>query len=90
MLLRNIYTCCSIHLFKLCVAITCVPDDIFIYIFHRKNEDGLTPMHQAASEGHVQCMKALIDAGADIDGEDARGHKPIDLAKLWGHKKCGR
>lgn len=47
-------------------------------------------MHQAASEGHVQCLKALIDAGASIDQVDSRGHKPLDLAKLWGHKKCAR
>ena len=48
------------------------------------------PMHQAASEGHVQCLKLLIDEGARIDGVDSRGHKPIDLAKLWGHRKCAR
>ena len=47
-------------------------------------------MHQAASEGHVQCLKALIEVGANIEGEDCQGHKPIDLAKLWGHKKCAR
>ena len=47
-------------------------------------------MHQAASEGHVQCLKALIEVGATIDKPDHRGHKPIDLAKLWGHRKCAR
>lgn len=47
-------------------------------------------MHQAASEGHVQCLKALIEVGAKIDGEDRRGNKPADLAKLWGHRKCAR
>ena len=56
----------------------------------RSNEDGITPMHQAASEGHVQCVKALMEAGGTIDGLDCRGHKPIDLAKLWGHRKCAR
>lgn len=54
------------------------------------NDDGITPMHQAASEGHVQCLKALIDAGGNVTGVDARGHSPLDLAKLWGHRKCAR
>ena len=47
-------------------------------------------MHQACSEGHVQCLKALLEAGATIDGCDCRGHKPVDLAKLWGHRTCAR
>lgn len=54
------------------------------------NNDGITPVHQAASEGHVQCLKLLIEIGAKIDGQDIRGHTPLDLAKLWGHKKCAR
>ncbi|ELU06759.1 hypothetical protein CAPTEDRAFT_104651, partial [Capitella teleta] len=54
------------------------------------NEDGVTPLHQAASEGHVLCLKALIEAGGVLDGVDRRGHKPLDLAKLWGHRKCAR
>ncbi|XP_062566080.1 ankyrin repeat domain-containing protein 53-like [Saccostrea cucullata] len=54
------------------------------------NNDGITPVHQAASEGHVQCLKLLIEIGAKIDGKDIRGHTPLDLAKLWGHKKCAR
>lgn len=54
------------------------------------NDDGITPLHQAASEGHVQCLKMLIDYGAKIDGEDCREHTPLDLAKLWGHRRCAR
>ncbi|KAK7009875.1 ankyrin repeat and KH domain-containing protein 1 [Biomphalaria glabrata] len=54
------------------------------------NDDGITPAHQAASEGHVQCLKVLIEIGAKIDGKDCRGNTPLDLAKLWGHRKCAR
>ena len=54
------------------------------------NEDGITPMHQAASEGHVQCLKTLIEVGGIIDGQDKRNMKPIDMSKLWGHRKCAR
>ncbi|CAL1529692.1 unnamed protein product [Lymnaea stagnalis] len=54
------------------------------------NDDGITPVHQAASEGHVQCLKILIEVGAKIDCKDCRGNTPLDLAKLWGHRKCAR
>ncbi|KAK3094726.1 hypothetical protein FSP39_005473 [Pinctada imbricata] len=54
------------------------------------NNDGITPIHQAASEGHVQCLKLLVQNGANIVGKDCRGHTPLDLAKLWGHKNCAR
>ena len=54
------------------------------------NEDLVTPVHQAASEGHVQCLKLLIELGAKIDVQDVRGHSPLDLAKLWGHRKVAR
>lgn len=54
------------------------------------NDDGITPMHQASSEGHIQCLKALIERGARIYVKDNRGHSPLDLAKLWGHRQCAR
>lgn len=57
---------------------------------YRSNDDGITPMHQAASEGHIQCLKALIDRNAKIYVKDYRGHTPLDLAKLWGHRQCAR
>ena len=47
-------------------------------------------MHQAASEGHVQCLKALVSAGGQVAEKDDRQHTPFDLAKLWGHRKCAR
>ena len=61
-----------------------------ILLLFSANNDGITPVHQAASEGHVQCLKLLIEVGAKLDGRDCRGHTPLDLAKLWGHKKCAR
>lgn len=56
----------------------------------RINNDQLTPIHQAASEGHVQCMELLLAHNADVYVEDGRKQLPIDLAKLWGNKKCAK
>lgn len=54
------------------------------------NEDGLYPIHMAASEGHASCAKILLENKADPMVLDSRGQKPIDLAKLWGHKECAK
>ncbi|BFZ01374.1 hypothetical protein BsWGS_04413 [Bradybaena similaris] len=54
------------------------------------NEDGITPVHQAASEGHVDCLKMLLAANAKFDVKDCRGNTPLNLAKLWGHRQCAR
>ena len=54
------------------------------------NEDDLTPAHQAAIEGSVRCLEALIKANAAIDLPDDKGHIPLDYAKIWGHRRCAR
>lgn len=32
----------------------------------------------------------MLDHNADVYAEDIRKQLPIDLAKLWGHKKCAK
>ncbi|CAF0904957.1 unnamed protein product [Adineta ricciae] len=58
--------------------------------FNIKNDDQLTPLHQAASEGHIQCLELLLAHNADVYAEDSRKQSPLDLAKLWGHKRCAK
>ncbi|XP_043920002.1 ankyrin repeat domain-containing protein 53-like [Protopterus annectens] len=55
-----------------------------------KTEAGLTPLHQAASEGLLDCIMALAEAGADVHVKDQDGHRPIDYCRLWGHRRCAR
>lgn len=56
------------------------------------NDDDVSPIHQAASEGLYECLKVLV-ADADLDlllQKDCRGYTALDLARIWGHKYCVR
>lgn len=46
---------------------------------------GLTPLLYAAREGCLGCVRALLDAGADIDTTDPDGATPLLVALLNAH-----
>ncbi len=46
------------------------------------NETGDTPLHRAAQQGHLRLVRALIDAGADVDSERGDGYRPIHCALM--------
>ncbi|MBK6674845.1 MAG: ankyrin repeat domain-containing protein [Proteobacteria bacterium] len=46
------------------------------------NRGGLTPLLFAAREGCIECLRALLDNGADIDLADPDGTTPLILALL--------
>ena len=41
-------------------------------------QGGRTPLFQAANGGHLDVVRALLNAGADKTIADNRGNKPID------------
>lgn len=49
-----------------------------------------TPLHFAAAAGHVSAINALLDAGADIDGDPVLGESasesPLHTAAAFGHE----
>jgi glutaminase len=47
--------------------------------------DGRTALLVAISEGHLQCVKYLVQHGARIDHKDFRGNNALDEAKRCGH-----
>ncbi|XP_038648930.1 ankyrin repeat domain-containing protein 53 [Scyliorhinus canicula] len=55
-----------------------------------QTNDGLTPLHQAAEVGLLNCIIALVEAGADVMVPDSSGHRPHQLAKIWCHRGCAR
>ncbi len=47
--------------------------------------DGRTPLSIAASEGHLELVKYLVNHGSNVLHRDARGNTAIDDARLFGH-----
>lgn len=48
------------------------------------NKTGWTPLHYAATNGHVAIMKVLIDNYAYIDAESPNGTTPLMMAAMYG------
>ncbi|XP_020712175.2 transient receptor potential channel pyrexia-like [Athalia rosae] len=46
---------------------------------------GRTALHQAVKAGHVEVVRLLVDAGANVDAKDDRGVTPIHLAAVNIH-----
>ena len=49
------------------------------------NKTGWTPLHYAASFGHVSVMKLLLDNHAYIDAESPNGSTPLMMASMYGN-----
>lgn len=50
-----------------------------------QNDDGLTALHLAATNGNVDAVKDLIEAGADINAQNNEGCIALHLAAANGH-----
>ena len=54
------------------------------------DDSGQTPLHLAADRGHIQCMKALVLAGADINSVDNDGISVLQAGVISGDSDCCR
>lgn len=63
---------------------------IRIFFFHSKTNSGVTPLHLAASEGLLDCVETLIQAGADVLAQDNMGNSPLDSARIGCHREVAR
>lgn len=48
------------------------------------NKTGWTPLHYAATKGHLQMMRLLLDMHAYIDAESPNGTTPLMMAAHYG------
>ena len=46
---------------------------------------GSSALHLAAHGGHVECVRALLAAGAETDAKNDAGKRPFDYARESGH-----
>lgn len=49
-----------------------------------RDEDGYTPLHRAAYEGHENIVKTLLLRGADVLSQTEDGWQPLHCACRWG------
>ncbi|XP_021118115.1 ankyrin repeat domain-containing protein 53 [Heterocephalus glaber] len=56
----------------------------------KSDRQRLQPLHLAAPEGLLGCMKTLVQSGANVHAQNATGCKPIDFCKIWKHRACAR
>ncbi|KAJ5281824.1 hypothetical protein N7478_007196 [Penicillium angulare] len=54
------------------------------------NHEGQTPLHIAASEGHIELIPELLRAGSNALMQDAEGRTALHLAVLKGHSDVVR
>ncbi|XP_041463333.1 transient receptor potential cation channel subfamily A member 1 homolog isoform X1 [Lytechinus variegatus] len=52
-----------------------------------EDENSNTPLHKAATAGHAKTVRALIDAGADIESRNQQLWTPLDCAASKGWVK---
>lgn len=52
------------------------------------DESGQTPLHLATDRGHIDCVKALILVGADVNSVDNDGISILQAAVIAGDKDC--
>eukprot|EP00798_Chlamydomonas_sp_ICE-L_P021508 gene21508-biopygen30221 len=48
------------------------------------------PLHRAARNGHLECIKALLDRGAEVNIKCNVGSTPLHSAAFYGRVECTR
>ncbi|HEV7226526.1 MAG TPA: ankyrin repeat domain-containing protein, partial [Pirellulales bacterium] len=52
--------------------------------------DGSTMLHEAATNGAIDIVRSLVQAGAELDAKNDRGQTPLDRAIIHNQLDAGR
>ena len=55
-----------------------------------KSEMGRTALHYASAQGRPECVRLLIDSGADVRAADNYGDTALHRAAMYGHLDVAR
>lgn len=55
---------------------------------NKPSSSGQTPLHKAASKGHLESVELLIERGAEVNFADKQGRTPMYLAWEKDHRDC--
>ena len=55
---------------------------------NKRNKDKQDPLHMAASAGHAEVVRLLLQWGADPKARDKKKKTPIELAKQFNHTEA--
>ena len=55
-----------------------------------KDNNGFTPLHIAAQNGHLQVVEFLLEKQAYVDEKDYNGSTPLHTAAENGHLPIGK
>ncbi len=64
----------------MCISAVAAVAVVTAYIGNTRAQDGKTALIVAAKEGYADCVRLLLDAGADAEVEDDVRHQPIASA----------
>lgn len=65
-------------------------EELNAYLLARGTQDGDTPLHIAAQEGHVEVAYWLLMEGANCSAVNQFGDTPLHFAARWGHAEVAR
>ena len=55
---------------------------------NKTDERGMNPLHLAAANGRLDCVKWLAVSGVDLAEETPTGYTTMHLAAMNGHVNC--
>jgi ankyrin repeat protein len=59
--------------------------DYGTFLVQKRDNKGFTPLHKAASNGHLEVVRQLYNKGANVDSSTHNQQRPIHLAAKEGH-----